>query len=114
MSGTHQIASYSTEDVNDTDPKPSNGALYLDAHIELNRHDDDKMDDAQVHKDGCEEAPELLRVRGERIWNPLLIVQLTHKQLIEATYGPEAVHLHTHTTHTVTDRIHGGTAILID
>ena len=90
---SYQVSTHSTDDVNDAHSKPANGPLYLDADIELHRHEQDDVDDSQVHEHGREEAPELLRVRLKRVWNSITVCLFTNQKFIETTYRSKAVHL---------------------
>lgn len=91
---TDQVASHTTEDVDDANTQPPNGPLYLDANVELYGKDDDQMDHSQVNKDGCEEAPELLGVGGQWIrFSCSFICLFSNQHCIKPTDVLQTVHL---------------------
>lgn len=92
--GTYQVASHTTEGVDDQSPEPANGALYLDANIQLDGDNDEEMDDSQVKVGSREETPKLLRFWREGIpFTCLTVNRFSNQSSIETTNISETVHL---------------------
>lgn len=85
---THNIASNPTEEVNEPHPKPANGPLNLDPHVQLDHHDDKNVDDTQVDEDGQDPAPELVSS-----WQQWIAIRLSDVLPIEAADVSQTVHL---------------------
>lgn len=57
----YQVATHTTEGVYDGYAQKSNGTLDLDSYVELDRNDDDDMNDTQMEIGGGKVSPKLLR-----------------------------------------------------
>ena len=85
---THNIASHSTNKVDEANPEPANSALDLNANIELDGDDDDNVDNTKMDEGRREPAPELLSCGA--VWIAVLVTD-THS--IEGTHITKTIDL---------------------
>lgn len=85
---TYNVPTDSTDEVNEPNPKPTNGAFNLDPDVKLDWNDDDDVDDPQMDEGRSEPAPELLSS-----WSVWISILVTDSGTIEATDVTKTVDL---------------------
>lgn len=69
---TYNVSTNSTDEVNEPNPEPTNGAFNLNPNIELDWDDDNDVNNSQVDEGGGEPTPELLS--SWPVWISILVI----------------------------------------